>query len=606
MNSVRVKLILVVVAVALAGLGAVIVSSLSIVREASRDQMRSVNRQLSEVVSRTVVNQVQDYRRDLELIFNSWSQKPDFVMNSELAPDLVWVTFVDVTQKKYFEWSNEVLVAEMGIQPDELLGFKGIEKLVDELQLKTVSDDSWVALNSTIKTFYPTFILGTSFEGNLESNRRFIVLAEVRLDRLLEVVKGRRGQDLVLIDSHDNVLLSTKESWDPGELTYPDQNVLKLIRGLNPGDNRFVTVEYEDRPAQLTSLFSLKEGGGLGLVMQEPASVLKKTEQSVQNQALIITFIVLILMVNLLVFLASSFMSPLSELTQLMERAGKGEFSGQVKVRSKDEIGRLGAVFNKMIADLKARDEEIERGKSRLIQSEKMSAFGQMSAGIAHEVKNPLAGILGYAQMSKKKLPVESEVTPYLDIIEKETVRCKEIVDNLMRFARQEKAEMSRMDLNKTIRDSVKLVEHQISISGIKIQQNFALEGAPIWMMGNPNQLQQVMMNLMLNAQQAMENKGNLSISTVFDNDQKKVTVVVSDTGPGMSAEVKARIFEPFFTTKGSGKGTGLGLSVTLGIVKDHSGVIEVESELGKGTTFQIILPTDGEQSPSSEQTKVA
>jgi signal transduction histidine kinase len=175
-----------------------------------------------------------------------------------------------------------------------------------------------------------------------------------------------------------------------------------------------------------------------------------------------------------------------------------------------------------------------------------------------------------------------------------------------MRFARQEKAEMSKMDLNKTIRDSVKLVEHQISISGIKIQQNFALEGAPIWMMGNPNQVQQVMMNLMLNAQQAMENKGSLSISTTFDSDQKKATVVVSDTGPGMSAEVKSRIFEPFFTTKGAGKGTGLGLSVTLGIVKDHSGVIEVDSEIGRGTTFQITLPADVDQAPSNEQIKVA
>ncbi len=606
MNSVRVKLILGVVAVALAGLGAVIISSLSIVREASRDQVRTVNRQLSEVVSRTVVNQVQDYRRDLELIFKSWSQKPDFVINTELFPDLVWIAFVDVTQKKYFEWSNEVFIGEMGIQTDDLLGFKGTEKLVDELQLKTVSDESWVALNSTVKTFYPTFILGTSFDGGIATGRRFIVLAELRLDRLMEVVKGRRGQDLVLIDSHDNVLLSTKESWDPGELSFSDQNVLKLIRNLNPGDNRFITVEYGDRPAQLTSLFSLKEGGGMGLVMQEPASVIKKTEQSVQNQALIITFIVLILMVNLLVFLASSFISPLSELTRYMERVGKGEFSAQVKVRSKDEIGRLGAVFNKMLADLKTREEEIDRAKSRLIQSEKMSAFGQMSAGIAHEVKNPLAGILGYAQMSKKKLPADSEVSPYLDIIEKETVRCKEIVENLMRFARQEKAEMSKMDLNKTIRDSVKLVEHQISISGIKIQQNFALEGAPIWMMGNPNQLQQVMMNLMLNAQQAMENKGSLSISTTFDSDQKKATVAVSDTGPGMSAEVKSRIFEPFFTTKGAGKGTGLGLSVTLGIVKDHSGVIEVDSEIGRGTTFQITLPADVDQAPSNEQIKVA
>jgi signal transduction histidine kinase len=249
-----------------------------------------------------------------------------------------------------------------------------------------------------------------------------------------------------------------------------------------------------------------------------------------------------------------------------------------------------------MMGELKKRDDEIESAKSRLIQSEKMSAFGQMSAGIAHEVKNPLAGILGYAQMSKKKLPQGHEVLPYIEIIEKETVRCKEIVENLMKFARQEKAMMSRIDINKTVKDSIRLVEHQLSISGIKVVQVFALDGAPIWIKGNSNQIQQVMMNLMLNAQQAMENKGTLTISTHFDSENQKVLLMVSDTGHGMPADVKQRIFEPFFTTKGLGKGTGLGLAVSLGIIKDHGGVIDVESAEGKGTTFTLTLPCDRQE----------
>jgi signal transduction histidine kinase len=125
----------------------------------------------------------------------------------------------------------------------------------------------------------------------------------------------------------------------------------------------------------------------------------------------------------------------------------------------------------------------------------------------------------------------------------------------------------------------------------------FALEGGAIWLKGNSNQLQQVLMNLLLNAQQAMENKGTITVSTHYSPETQKVLVMISDTGPGMTEEVKSRIFEPFFTTKGVGKGTGLGLSVSIGIIKDHGGTIEVDSTIGKGTTFTISLPCDENQS---------
>jgi signal transduction histidine kinase len=145
------------------------------------------------------------------------------------------------------------------------------------------------------------------------------------------------------------------------------------------------------------------------------------------------------------------------------------------------------------------------------------------------------------------------------------------------------------------------LFEHQIGISGIKLVQIYALEGAPIWLTGNANQIQQVLMNLLLNAQQAMQNKGTITVSTHFSPESGKVIVMVSDTGPGMTEEVKARIFEPFFTTKGVGKGTGLGLSVSIGIIKDHGGVIDVETAIGKGTTFTITLPSQQDQSTTTQ-----
>lgn len=573
------------------GLGAVVFSSLKIVRDTNREQAEVVNRQVSELASRFVVNQLGDYRRKMEIIFNSWHANPAFAMDPELFPDFVWISLIDVTGKEVFAWSQSQILAEQGIELQNLLGVKKRDELADEVRAKFADRDKWVIFNSSVKTLFPTFLFGTSFVSNDGLDRRYVALAEIKAERLYSALHTRRGQELILVDSHQNILLSTREGWDPSNLVFEDQIATKVMESLSEGDSEFRILDYPTGEPMVSSFFRFKEGGGLTLILQEPLSALTAMETVIQGRSMAIMVIVLIVMMNLLFFFSTSIISPLTELTKLMERVGKGEFTGKIKVKVKDEIGRLATVFNKMITDLKSREEEVERAKGRLVQSEKMSAFGQMSAGIAHEVKNPLAGILGYAQMSKKKLPPDSDVIAYLDIIEKETVRCKEIVENLMRFARQERAVMSRIDINKTVKDSIRLVEHQMSISGIKVVQVYALDGSPIFLSGNSNQIQQVMMNLMLNAQQAMDNKGTLTITTHHEPEQQRVLILVSDTGHGMPADVRDRIFEPFYTTKGVGKGTGLGLSVSLGIIKDHGGTIEVESEPGKGTTFQISLP---------------
>ena len=527
----------------------------------------------------------------MEIIFTTVSHQPGFFLDPDIFPDFVWVSVIDATGKSIFEWSNGQVLAEQGMELEALLGVKKKLELADEIRAKFAEKDRWMIFNSSVKALFPTFLMGTTFLAPNTIDQRFVVLAEVKSDRLFSTLQARRGQELILVDSHQNILLSTRTGWDPSNVVYDDRKAIKIMEGLPEGGSEFEIIEYPKQEPQVTSFFRFKDGGGITLVLQEPISALRVMESSIQYRSMAIMVIVLIVMMNLLFFFSSTIISPLTELTRMMEKVGKGEFSGKIKVKVKDEIGRLANVFNKMISDLKNRDDEIERAKGRLVQSEKMSAFGQMSAGIAHEVKNPLAGILGYAQMSKKKLPPDSDIIPYLDIIEKETVRCKEIVENLMRFARQEKASMNRIDINKTVKDSIRLVEHQMSISGIKVVQVFALDGAPIFLTGNSNQIQQVMMNLMLNAQQAMDNKGTLTITTHHEPEQNRVIILISDTGSGMPPDVRDRVFEPFFTTKGVGKGTGLGLSVSLGIIKDHGGTIEVESELGKGTTFQITLP---------------
>ncbi len=603
MKSLRAKLILFVVAICLFGIGSIIVYSLHIVRNAQREQTKISNRQVSELISTAISSRVGEYERQLNYVFKAWKLDPAVVLQPGLFPDVLWIKITSLQgNHQSFEWANTESLGARGFDAEGLIGYKSQQELVDEAKFKFRKPGDWLIYNSTNNPLHPTFVLATGLYTEGSQDMAYVGIAEIASEKLYQNIKGRRGQNVTLVDSHQNIMLSTLDGWDPSEIVYDDQSVLKILSNLKDGESSYAVIDYSSKESQVSSIFRFSQGGGLSVVLQEGVSKASEIENNILINSLIAALIILFITEILIILFSNSITGPMSELMRLMERVGKGEFTGKILVKSKDEIGRLANIFNKMLQDLKQRDQEIENAKARLIQSEKMSAFGQMSAGIAHEVKNPLAGILGYAQMSKKKLTPDSPVIGYLDIIEKETVRCKEIVENLMRFARQEKASMMRIDINRTVKDSIRLVEHQLGISGIKLVQMFAIDGAPIWISGNANQIQQVMMNLLLNAQQAMESKGTITVSTHFSPETQRVLVMVSDTGAGMPPDVKARIFEPFFTTKGVGKGTGLGLAVTIGIIKDHGGTIDVDSTPGKGTTFTIGLPCQSNQSEPAKE----
>ena len=218
-----------------------------------------------------------------------------------------------------------------------------------------------------------------------------------------------------------------------------------------------------------------------------------------------------------------------------------------------------------------------------------MSAFGQLSAGIAHEVKNPLTGILGYAQLAIRQLDKDSPLQKNMQIIEKETRRCKSIIENLMKFARAEKAEFASVNVNNAVENALAIVNHQLSMNRITISTNFAHDLPSVF--GNTNQLEQVVMNILINAQQAMKgNTGEVNVVTKYSK-SNYVEICIKDTGPGISPDIQSKIFEPFFTTKQAGEGTGLGLSVSYGIIKEHQGDIQIISSPSNGTLFTITLP---------------
>lgn len=235
---------------------------------------------------------------------------------------------------------------------------------------------------------------------------------------------------------------------------------------------------------------------------------------------------------------------------------------------------------------------ELER---RLVQADKLSSIGLLAAGVAHEVNTPLAVISTYAQMLAKQISGDEQKAPLLEKISRQTFRASEIVNSLLNFSRTSPIEFISVDVNKVIRDTVTLVDHQLERSQVKIE--LALDDTAGSIKGSAGKLQQVVLNLVMNARDAMPKGGSLTIRSARSGDQFRMTV--TDTGSGIPSQVLPRIFDPFFTTKndatmtpeGARQGTGLGLSVSYGIVREHGGEIEVESVVGQGTTFILTFP---------------
>ena len=246
--------------------------------------------------------------------------------------------------------------------------------------------------------------------------------------------------------------------------------------------------------------------------------------------------------------------------------------------RDMERIGRL------VIFDDVTDRAELER---RLIQADKLSSIGLLAAGVAHEVNTPLAVISTYAQMLAKQVAEDEQKSRILEKIARQTFRASEIVNSLLNFSKTPTAELSEVQLNRVIQETLSLLEHQFMKAGVEVRMNLDQRLAPV--KGNPGKLQQVFLNLFMNARDAMEPRGVLEVVT--QNSETGVIVEVIDTGHGIAPEHLSRIYDPFFTTKSAKKGTGLGLSVTYGIIQEHGGAIEAISRPGEGTCFHLEFP---------------
>ena len=293
---------------------------------------------------------------------------------------------------------------------------------------------------------------------------------------------------------------------------------------------------------------------------------------------------------------------PINKLVSASEELADGNLDARVEVKSNDELQYLADSFNEMSRALKRRDEQLkEFTTQKIMESERLALVGQLSANIAHELNNPLQGIITFSHLLLEDDDLKDSNTQFsLEKIVGQANRCRDIIRGLLDFARQRKPDKTYCNVHQVLHECVSLVEHQALFHNIKVIKHFQ-EDLPMAII-DAAQVERVFINMIINAAEAMEGSGHLNISTRYSKRKDSIEIAFSDTGPGISEENLKKIFDPFFTTKDVGHGTGLGLAISYGIVTGHKGTISVESELGSGTTFIVALPVNvNGDKPSNE-----
>jgi two-component system NtrC family sensor kinase len=398
-----------------------------------------------------------------------------------------------------------------------------------------------------------------------------------------------------MYQSHETEILRIKQ--DPRDKEFNRvltsyKNVLVKMQGLiKPG------VSWESSPDFSHLVESMRN---LGQNLVETTGRWEKEERiqidRLFQRAMYLFFISILVFLGLGIlvafYLAWVLVRPMMQMQQAMERITHGDFTPLPEPEGRsEEFISLFRAFNRMIRELEEHQEEI-------LQSRKIAAIGTLTAGIAHELNNPINNIALTAEALKEDFGQmdEGEAQGLMQDILVQAERASEIVKGLLDFSRSERPELEPVSIVMVIDDTLKLVRNQLMLSGIQVDKEISPEVPPI--SGDRKSLQQVFLNLFINAIQAMSDGGQLIIRVWSDRDQW-LHVDVKDTGQGIDPEHLPHIFDPFYTTKEVGRGTGLGLSVTYGIIEKHGGHIEVHSKKGEGALFSIVLPVKKGASPA-------
>ncbi|KPK01418.1 MAG: hypothetical protein AMK71_05605 [Nitrospira bacterium SG8_35_4] len=331
-------------------------------------------------------------------------------------------------------------------------------------------------------------------------------------------------------------------------------------------------------------------------------------KQGLALTAYVITFVLAVsLFLGIIIYKIVS--KPVQVLVDGMGKVAGGDLNHSVPINSVDEMGILASTFNSMIGDLKAardqrekwthmleeeiakKTEEIRNTHANLMQTEKLASLGRMAAGVAHEINNPLTGVVTFSHLLKKRFPPESTEAEDLNVIIEQSERCSKIIKNLLTFARATPSDKGKVNINDILNRTIFMVKNQEKFHHIKFIEK--LEDEQLVVFGDASQFQQIFLNMIINAADAMNGRGNITVRTrkISEDNNDFAEIEFTDEGSGISEKDMPKLFEPFFTTKPVGKGTGLGLSVSHGIVKHIGGHIKVKSTVGKGTSFFVRLP---------------
>jgi two-component system NtrC family sensor kinase len=316
------------------------------------------------------------------------------------------------------------------------------------------------------------------------------------------------------------------------------------------------------------------------------ASVERTLEAGPRKLALVALLLIVVNSILTAIYV-EALIRPILSLHQIMKQAGHGDLTVRAAAHRGDEVGELGAAFNRMMDELE-QARELEKGRqTQLAHTEKMAAVGTLAAGVAHEVNNPLGGVLTCIENLQADPSNEAMRTKYLALIRSGVERIQRTVAYLLDFSRQRPLRLEPTSVNDCLRRVAELTAYQLRNGGVEVC--FGLQESDPKVMADRSQIEQLFLNLVLNALQAMPEGGTLTLQTGVSDGQ--VFAEVRDTGGGIPPEIRDRIFDPFFTTRGVGQGTGLGLAVSDSIVAAHGGRIEVTSHVGVGSTFRVRLP---------------
>ncbi len=564
-----------------------------------------------------LISRLQQIQRDCQLDFLSVADQEGRVILRLTHADQVGddVSVISLVKAAL----NGAVVSGTEVLSQELLANENI-KLAEQARIQIVHTPkakpttlreltAGLVLMAAAPFYDPTGkLLGVLYGGHL-INRNFTIVDQV----WSMVYEGEkyRGQDVGTVTIFlGDLRISTNVRTSSSERAIGTRLSAEVAEAVLTRGERWIGRAFVVSDWYISEYEPIKDfnGNTVGILY---VGLLEKAYLAIRNKV-IITFMVVatigfFLIVGISYLITRSITRPLSEMVNVTQAIAKGDLSHRIRVKSKDEIGQLAMSFNRMVASLrkmraeleqwtntleqkvKERTEELAAMQNTLIQSQRLASLGKMAAGIAHEINNPLGGILVLSSLVMEDLKADDPHRENLQEVIKQTMRCRDIVKGLLQFSRQEEGKSEYVNLNDVLTNTLSLLEKQALFHNIKVVKDFDSNLPNI--LGDPSQMQQVFMNIILNAVQAMKEVGTLTIVTRHDKKNDLVIVDVTDTGCGIPEELIDRIFDPFFTTKEVGEGTGLGLSIAYGIVTKHQGRMTVKSKVNEGSTFTIKLP---------------